>query len=358
MVCAIIHGMDLHGIDLNLLVAFDALMAERSVTRAGTRIGRTQPAMSAALSRLRTLLRDELFVRGPAGLQPTPRALDLAEPLGRALADIQRTLAFTQAFDPRSSGVTFNLGLSEHPTFVLLPRLVERLRQIAPAITLRVRSFTARDDAVTMLDAGDVDLAIGVPPTTTTGRILTHSLFEERFVCIVRRGHALADAPVDLKTFLGFSHLLVSPENDRFGLVDAALAKQGLKRRLALTLPQMYAAPMLIARSDMIATVMGGVVLASGHADELCVFDPPLALDPVPFVMSWHRRNDVHPAQRWFRDCIASLPAGLGAIPATFPARRSGPMVSHRARPWRAVEPSLPRRRWGSMRPRTPSRPT
>jgi DNA-binding transcriptional LysR family regulator len=300
--------MDLHGIDLNLLVAFEALMAERSVTRAGTRIGRTQPAMSAALSRLRALLRDELFVRGRTGLQPTPRALELAEPLGHALAEIQRTLDFTQLFDPRSSAMTFNLGFSEHPAFVLLPRLVERLRQVAPAITLRLRDVLARDDAVAMLDAGEVDLAVGVPPTNPTGRILTRPLFEERFVCIVRHGHAAAATPLDLEGFLGLSHLLVSPENDRFGYVDAALARRGLKRRLAVTLPHLYAAPLLVVRSDMIATVMGGVVLASGHADELCVLTPPIDLDPVPFVMLWHRRNDAHPAQCWLRDCIASLP--------------------------------------------------
>lgn len=301
--------MDLHGIDLNLLVAFDALMAERSVTRAGARIGRTQPAMSAALSRLRSLLRDELFVRGPAGLQPTPRALDLADPLSRALADIQRTLEFTRAFDPRSSAAAFTLGLSEHPAFVLLPRLVERLRDAAPAITLHIRIFAARGDAVAILDAGEADLTIGVPPTTAAGRVLTRRLFEERFVCIVRRGHAAVGAPLDLDTFLGLSHLLVSPEGDRFGHVDAALARQGLKRRLAVTLSQMYAVPMLVARSDMIATVMDGVVAASGHADALSVLNPPLGLDPVPFVMSWHRRNDAHPAQRWLRDCVASLPA-------------------------------------------------
>jgi len=171
--------MDLYGIDLNLLVALDALMAERSVTRAGTRIGRTQPAMSAALSRLRSLLRDELFVRGPAGLQPTPRTLDVAEPLSRALAEIQRTLEFTQVFDPQSSAMSFNIGLSEHPTFVLLPRLIERLRETAPAVTLRVRSFTARDDAVSMLDAGEVDLAVGVPPTIT-GRASPHPPFFSR----------------------------------------------------------------------------------------------------------------------------------------------------------------------------------
>ena len=299
--------MDLHGIDLNLLVAFDALIAERSVTRAGARIGRTQPAMSAALSRLRALLRDELFVRGPAGLQPTPRALDLADPLGRALADIQRTLAFTQAFDPRSSALTFNLGLSEHPASVLLPCLVDVLQRMAPAVTLRVRSFTARDEAVAMLDAGSVDLTVSVPATIAAGRILTCPLFEERFVCIVRKDHAAARAPLDLSTFLGLSHLLVSPEGSGIGYVDAALARQGLKRRIAITLPHMHAVPALIARTDMIATVMGRAVAASGHAHELCVLDPPLDLEPVRFVMAWHRRNDTHPAQRWFRDCVASL---------------------------------------------------
>jgi DNA-binding transcriptional LysR family regulator len=305
--------MDLHGIDLNLLVAFDALMAERSVTRAGTRIGRTQPAMSAALSRLRNLLRDELFIRGPNGLQPTPRALDLAEPLSHALAEIQRTLEFTQGFDPSTSAVSFSLGLSDHPTFVLLPHVLETLRAQAPGITLLIRNFTARDDAISMLDSGEVDLTIGVPPSPT-GRILNRPLFKEGFVCIVRKGHPVASAPLDLNTFLGLSHLLVSPENDRFGIVDAALAKEGLKRRLALTLPQMYAAPVLIARSDMIATLMEGVVLASGHTHELSILPPPLDLEPVQFVLSWHRRNDVHPAQRWFRDCVASLSTRLPAL--------------------------------------------
>ena len=299
--------MDLHGIDLNLLVAFDALIAERSVTRAGIRIGRTQPAMSAALSRLRGLLGDELFVRGPKGLQPTPRALDLAEPLGRALAEIQRTLEFTQAFDPTSSASSFSLGLAEHSTYVVLPRLLERLAAVAPSVTLRVRDFTNRDHAVTLLDGGEIDLAIGVPPTMNVGRFLSRPLFEERFVCVMRKDHPAAKERLDLKTFLSLSHLLVSPENERFGRVDAALAKQGLKRRLGLTLPLMHAAPMLVARSDLIATLLKGVVTASGQADKLRVYEPPLDLDPVGYVLTWHRRNDAHPAQRWFRDTIAAL---------------------------------------------------
>ena len=308
--------MDLHGIDLNLLVAFDALIAERSVTRAGARIGRTQPAMSAALSRLRALLDDELFVRSPKGLQPTPRALDLAEPLSRALAEIQRTLEFTQAFDPTTSAATFGLGLSEHPAYVVLPALVERLRSAAPAVTLRVRSFTDRDDALHLLDAGEVDVAVGVAATTSPGRILTRPLFEDRFVCVLRKEHPAAAAPLTLDAFLNLSHLLVSPENERFGRVDAALAKQGLKRRLALTLPQMYAAPLLVARSDMIATLLSRVVAGSGQSEALDVLEAPVDLDPVTFLMAWHRRNDAHPAQRWFRETMAGLSDSLALTPA------------------------------------------
>lgn len=302
--------MDLHGIDLNLLVAFDALMAERSVTRAGKRIGRTQPAMSAALSRLRLLLRDELFVRGPNGLHPTPRALDLVEPISHALGEIQRTLEFTREFVPSTSTVSLTLGLSDHPTFVVLPRLVAILREKAPGIALSVLNFTNRDDAISMLDAGEADMTIGVPPTPT-GRILNVGLFDERFVCILRKDHPAAEH-LDLTTFLSLSHLLVSPENERFGIVDAALAKKGLKRRLALTLPNMYAAPALIASSDMVATIMEGVVAASGQAEKLSVLTPPLELASVQFTLSWHRRNDTHPAQAWFRSCAtAAFPSSL-----------------------------------------------
>ncbi|MCX8281079.1 LysR family transcriptional regulator [Phyllobacterium sp. 0TCS1.6C] len=298
--------MDLHGIDLNLLVAFDALMAERSVTRAGVRIGRTQPAMSAALSRLRSVLQDELFIRGPNGLQPTPRALDLAEPLGRALAEIQRTLEFTQVFDPSKSSVSLSLGLSEHAAFVVLPKLLAVLGIEAPGIVLRVRNFDHRDEVISLLDSGEADLTVGVPHTPA-GRILSERLFEERFVCVLRKDHPQADAELTLESFLQMSHLLVSPENERFGMVDAALAKLGLRRRLALTLPQMYAAPPLVASSDLAATLMQGVVDASGYRERLQVLKPPMELGTAKFDMAWHRRNDVHPAQRWLREVIRSL---------------------------------------------------
>jgi DNA-binding transcriptional LysR family regulator len=298
--------MDLHGIDLNLLVAFDALMCERNVTRAGVRIGRTQPAMSAALSRLRLLLKDDLFVRSASGLQPTTRALELAAPLAEALASIQRTLEFTQEFDPSCSTLRFTIGLSDHPAFTILPALQKRLSQLAPHIKLRIRSFTAREDALALLDAGEADVAIGVPGGSTP-RIPTMPLFEEHFVCVARKKHPLTKKKMTLDAFLACQHLLVSPEGDGVGHVDTMLAQLGRKRDIAVTLPQMYAAPAIIANSDLLSTMMAGAVQSSGLRDQLALLSLPkeIALAPVPFVLHWHRRNDGHPAQRWLREQIA-----------------------------------------------------
>ncbi|TCA52477.1 LysR family transcriptional regulator [Rhizobium leguminosarum bv. viciae] len=299
---------NLPAVDLNLLVAFDAIMAERSVTRAGARIGRTQPAMSAALARLRQLFQDELFVRSPSGLEPTPRALDLAEPIGKSLRHAQEALAFSGVFDPRSSSASFRLGLSEHPAFVLLPKLLAAIRQAAPNISIDVKGFIAREKAVEMLDAGEVDAAVGVP-VSTSPRILSRLLFEESFVSIVRADHPAAASGLDLDTFVALDHLLVSPEGDRYGHVDRKLSELGLRRRLGLTLPQMYAAPAIVAETDLVATLMRGIVDVSDSRAQLSLHKPPIELLPVSFALSWHRRNDSHVGQQWFRELIGSVAA-------------------------------------------------
>ncbi|MBY5361353.1 LysR family transcriptional regulator [Rhizobium leguminosarum] len=297
----------LQAVDLNLLVAFDAIMAERSVTRAGARIGRTQPAMSAALARLRQLFEDELFVRSPSGFEPTPRALDLAEPIGKSLRHAQEALAFSGVFDPRSSSASFRLGLSEHPAFVLLPKLLAAIRLAAPNISVDVKGFVARERAVEMLDAGEVDAAVGVP-VSSSPRILSRLLFEESFVSIVRADHPAARR-LDLETFVGLDHLLVSPEGDRYGHVDRKLSEFGLRRRLGLTLPQMYAAPAIVAETNLVATLMRGIVEVSDSRARLSIHKPPIELLPVSFALSWHRRNDSHVGQQWFRELIRSVAA-------------------------------------------------
>lgn len=246
-------------------------------------------------------------MRSASGLQPTPRALELAGPLGEALASIQHTLAFTQAFDPARATVRFTLALSDHPAFVMLPALLSRLARQAPGVTLRIKAYSAREDALALLDAGEADAAVGVPGGSTP-RIPTLPLFEERFVCVARKDHPLAKKKMTLTRFLSCQHLLVSPEGDGVGHVDVKLAQSQRRRRIAVTLPQMYAAPAIVAGSDLLATLMEGVVRASGLAGALAVLSlplPDLELAPVPFVLHWHRRNDAHPAQRWLREQVA-----------------------------------------------------
>lgn len=303
--------MDFHGIDLNLLAAFDALMRERNVTRAAAEVGVSQPAMSAALARLRKLAGDPLFHRSASGLLPTARARDLAGPIAEALGQIRSVLVDDTAFDPTRATQVFKLGLPDYPAFVLLPAITLALREQAPGATLSVHPFTGRDEAVDLLDAGAIDLAIGVPPLQADQRILSRPLLQDTFVTITAKSHPAARRSMDMKTFLSLSHVLASPEGDGFGLVDQALAREGKKRKLALTLPQMFVVPSVVARTDMTATLMRRVVLASPSADSLATFPPPVQLPEITFHAIWHRRTDANPAQSWFRGLVAACAEAL-----------------------------------------------
>lgn len=303
--------MDFHGVDLNLLAAFDALMEERNVTRAATRVGVSQPAMSAALARLRKLLGDPLFLRSPEGLLPTPRARELSGPLSQALTQIETVLVKKAAFVPGDASLTFNLGLSDYPTFVLLPQLLGALAQQAPGVSLNVRAVNGRDHAVDLLDAGAIDAAIGVSPTHADGRILSMAILQDEFVTVLASDHPDARRGMTMKTYLSLPHVLVSPEGHRHGVVDQALAQKGKKRQLAVTLPQMFAVPAVVARTRMTATVLKRVALSSEAGGRLALFPPPLALPPIMFHLIWHRRCERSVAQAWFRALIASIAASL-----------------------------------------------
>jgi len=303
--------MDFHGLDLNLLVAFNALMNERNVTRAATQVGVSQPAMSAALSRLRNLLGDPLFHRSSAGLIPTAHARDLASPVAAALRQIELAMISQPVFEPETASVTFKLGLQDYPTLVLLPALLEALEQTMPGVSLNVLAFNDRDAAVDLLDAGVIDAAIGVSPTNTDARILTRPLLRDEFVTIVSSDNLAARSPMNLNTYLDLQHVLVSPEGQLHGLVDQALAQQGKKRKLALTLPQIFAVPAVVARTNMAATILKRVALYSQSSHRLILFPPPLALPEIVFHLIWHRRSDNHPAQVWFRGFIAKHSVAL-----------------------------------------------
>ncbi len=303
--------MDFHGIDLNLLVAFDALMNERNVTRAAAQVGVSQPAMSAALARLRTLLADPLFLRSADGLLPTPRARDLAGPIAQALRQVEAALVTKPVFVPAEATLTMSVGMSDYPGFVLLPALMAGLREAAPGIVLNVRAVHGREDAVDLLDAGAIDAAVGVVPGNVDGRIQTRPLLRDTFVTIVADSHPAAQAPMTLDAFLALEHVLVSPEGDRYGVVDAALAQLGKQRTLSLTLPHMFAVPAVIARTRLTATLLKRAALTGADSHQLRLFAPPLALPEIVFHLLWHRRSDTHPAQAWLRGFIAAHAVAL-----------------------------------------------
>lgn len=300
--------MDIGGFDLNLLKAFDALYAERHVTRAGLRIGLSQSAMSGALTRLRELFEDELFVRTPSGMQPTPRADDLAGSVSDALRLVRGALQ-SDRFDPATADRAFTIAMTDYAAFVLLPPLLARLSVEAPRIDVRVSGMFGRNEAIERLDSGEANLAIGFP-VEASARILMRPLFQEGFACVARRGHpAFADG-ASLEAFAAAPHLLVSPEGDRSGLVDHKLAALGLERRVVLSLPQFVVAPFVIAETDLIATLASRVArrfAATGIG--IAIHEPPIELPSWPLAMMWHRRADAHAATLWLRDIIAEIAA-------------------------------------------------
>ncbi len=297
--------MNLASIDLNLLVGFEALMTERNVTRAAARVGRTQPAMSGTLARLRELMDDELFIRTADGLRPTPRAYELHEPISKALAQIEATFSFRDHFDPATAKMAFTIAMSDPPTFSLLPSLFEEVVRAAPGIRMHVRGFDDRDEAIALLDSGVADVAVGVPPTERAGRILSRPLFEEGFVTMMRAGHPAAGGELTQPTFLAWPHVLFSPEDDRFGIVDERLEELGLRRNLVLTVPNAFAAALVVERTDAFCTILAGPAQQFAQSGKVVLATTPLDLPSAPFTMNWHRRNDASLSQRWFRGLIA-----------------------------------------------------
>ena len=307
------HDVHLGGVDLNLLVALDALLIERSVTRAASRIGLTQSAMSHALARLRVVLGDELLVRGPAGMVPTTRAEALAGPIRGALEQVARALGPT-TFDPRTARGKVTLGTSDYVELVLLPKVVARLAEEAPGIDLRL--VTIGDDVCDALARGALDL-FAAPPATYDKRagIVARRIFDDRFVCVVRAGHPLARKKLTLARFTEARHALISPQGKEGGFVDDALARLGLARRVTVAVPHFLIAPHLVASSDLVLTVAERVAAALAEPLGLTILPPPpeLALAGFTIATIWHERSQADPMLQWVRELLASVAKGIGA---------------------------------------------
>ena len=286
--------------DLNLLIVFDAVMQERNVTRAGGRIGLSQPAVSHALSRLRQMLKDELFIRTPDGMMPTPRAEQLAAPLRRALSDMQLALE-PETFVPQEATRLFVLALNNYAAVILAPSLVTAVISTAPGIRLDLRPSGLRDIPA-LLDRGELDLAIGTFDDVGE-RFARAPLVEDSFVVVMRRDHPAARGEITEEALAGLSYLEISSSDEDTSFVDQWLGSRGLTRNVAHRAPRLSAATIL-SGTDMVAVLSRRLAEHWVQTNGLSICRLPFASPAIETGMLWHRRFDDQPAHLWLRKLV------------------------------------------------------
>jgi DNA-binding transcriptional LysR family regulator len=298
--------VNITAVNLNLFVAFEALLAERNVTRAARRLGVTQSAVSNALRQLRALFDDPLFLRRSAGVEPTPRALALAEPVRRGLAALGEALA-PPRFDPKTASRTFVVAASDYVELVLLPSLLARLAREAPDVRLEIVPWGLHE-VPPALARGDADLMIGyyarVPASHRDAK-----LFSEQFTCIARRDHPKIHGRVSVRAWTSVPHVVVSERPGSPSGVDRALAARGLSRTVGVRVSHFSIVPQIVARTDFVAALSRRVAEPAAKALRLFTFAPPLPLATSHVGQVWHDRVDADPGHRWLRSVIAEVAA-------------------------------------------------
>ncbi|MBV8889423.1 MAG: LysR family transcriptional regulator [Alphaproteobacteria bacterium] len=320
------NDVHLGRLDLNLLRVFDALVQECSVTRAGERLGLTQSAISHALNRLRYVLKDELFVRGPDGMRPTARAAEIAPRLRQGLLQLHLALEPFE-FDPALTERRFTIICTEYAGAVLMPGVVARIRAEAPRAELRI--LPSNMGVSEALRSGRADIAIGsfrrIPDWFACERLL-----RETRVWVLSADHPDAGQPLDLERLAALPHLVVAAtgedenaidgyvvdhglerlvtRNDS-GMLERALSAHGLSRRVVLTTPQFQAALAILRHSDMAVLVPRRLVEPVSEQYNLAVFEPPYPSPPFDVMALWHRQHGDQPALDWIRQVLREAAA-------------------------------------------------
>lgn len=298
--------ISLSAVDLNLLVSFEAMFTARSVTTAAQELHIGQPAMSAALGRLRSLFEDDLFIRMGRDMQPTAKAISLAPDITTALNQIRRTLESNQTFDPAVSERVFAIAGSDYASLVILPKLLDYCYRHAPHVDLRLFSLD-KNEVESLLERQNIVLAIGTFQALPR-QSLQSSLMQEHFVGICRKRHPiLSAAPLSLEEFAALPQALFTLRRDAVGAVDKALSQHGLTRRIVLTTPYLVTLPTIIATSDIVAVVPA--CIAQHFADQGAIeqFPLPLDLEPWDISMLWSKLSDQDQGCRWLQDNIQEI---------------------------------------------------
>jgi DNA-binding transcriptional LysR family regulator len=296
------NQIDLRRADLNLLVVFQILLAERHVGRAAKRLALTQSAASHALGRLRDLFEDPLFVRHPKGIEPTARALALAPAIADILNRAKSVLA-SPVFNPNLAS-SFTIATIDLTVPTIIVPLIERLRSVAPAIDLRVVPLV-REHVVAAFDRQEIDMAILNFPDPPA-RIARIPVLKDRYVGIARRGHpGVKGKSLTAKAYAALPHLLFSPRGDPKGFIDEPLAQlSGRRRRVVMTVPHVLAAPLIVARTDLVTVIAERIARLYASEFDLILFDPPINLPEftISVLTSAARAND--PALQWLQQQV------------------------------------------------------
>jgi len=291
---------NLHRLDIQLLLAFDALMADPHVTRAARAIGVSQPAMSHILARLRELFGDPLLVRTTHGMAPTKRALELIEPVHNALRQIRKVLDTHTAFDPATSRDSFKVRVGDVNESLILPSILNALEKEAPHVRLTVTHMPPAE-TLKALDSDEIDFAISTGISHPKS-VRTVDLLDDEMICLMRQGHPAAQQPLTLKALLALRHIKISQS-----IFDENLAKQQLTREIMLHIPQWLSAPFIVESTDFVAVVSRRMANLFNVRGQFELRPLPVGHPHFKWSMYWHRRHDQHPAQKWMRALVAQV---------------------------------------------------
>jgi LysR family transcriptional regulator, mexEF-oprN operon transcriptional activator len=300
-----IDHFNLWSFDLNLLVAFDALMRDRSVTQAASRLKIQQPAMSHNLATLRLLFQDQLFVRVGQIMQPTPRAHALAPLIQQILSQAHQALTSAETFDPSKEIRTFRIGFSSELEVLLMPELAAALRTTAPGIKLLARSASP-EQVHRMLDESVIDLGVGCYGQGSN-RHRHRKLFDQSLMCCYNGTLLPLHGPLDRETYLELEHALVSQKDVIEGCLDSALDKLGVKLNVAMAAPEFLTVLAAVKIAPLVATLPTRIVRRYAATFGLDESQVPLDLEVSPITMVWSAHSDQEPAAQWLRSQVSAL---------------------------------------------------
>jgi DNA-binding transcriptional LysR family regulator len=305
--------MELSRIDLNLLLVFHHLLILKRVSAVAVLLNMSQPAVSSALGRLRITLGDDLFLRTQGGMEPTPYALQLAEPVAMALDVLQQALIVRAAFEPKTSTRNFTIAMTDVGEMYFLPVLIGALSRYAPNVTLQIVSVTSTSLKEEM-STGRIDLALGLLPQLQAG-FFQQALFRQKYICLMRKMHPLArKKKMDLKAFVSAEHVRVMATGTGHGRVDIALEKQKIHRHVRLTVPHYVALGDVLKCSDLIATVPQRFAERILKPFDLTTQELPINIDESSIHQFWHGRLHRDPGHQWLRKCVSELFGDKGSL--------------------------------------------